>query len=395
MAKKVDRQIITLFQKYISEQCTRQELEEVFVLLKNGQYEREWQKVIDEEAEDVLTSGKQSELSGHEVDQIYLGIAARLTSGKQIRKLWPRVVAVAAVAALMVLGVYFFNERYQTIKERRDLVVHDVVPGKVGATLTLASGKKIRLSDAANGEIVSEAGVVVTKTADGRLIYEVKGPDADAGKTNTLSTGKGESYQLRLPDGSLVWLNAASSLTYAVSLLEHGKRTVSLNGEAYFEIYKDKKHPFLVKTYQQEVEVLGTHFNVNAYDDDEAVKTTLLEGSVRVSSAKRNGQTVLLRPNQQSILRQGSGISVQQVDPESVIAWKNGNFMFKGEQIEPIMRRLAYWYDIEVIYLGKKPVALFRGVISRSTSLSEVLKMMELTGTIHFKIEGRRVYVRE
>jgi len=203
-----------------------------------------------------------------------------------------------------------------------------------------------------------------------------------------LKTPRGGTYHVTLSDGTKVWLNAASALTYTASLGKTGVRKVKLEGEAYFEVAKNKTRPFLVENQGQTVEVLGTHFNINSYTDESSIKTTLLEGSVKVNN-------VVLKPNQQSVLTADHKIQVNTIDAETTIAWKNGNFVFAGEHIEPIMRRLASWYNIAVVYQGKKPSGQFRGVISRHNKISEVLKMMELTGAVHFEIEGRKVYVKE
>nr|WP_121273668.1 FecR family protein [Pedobacter schmidteae] len=339
-------------------------------------------------------------------------------------KLWPRIVAAASVLLILGTGLWFYNSRqagsHHPELARAGTGSHDIAPGKIGATLTLANGKKIRLSDAANGEIAKEAGISVTKTADGQLIYEVlasgtssrqnqRGTSDPGGETNTLSTAKGETYQVKLPDGSSVWLNAASSLTYTTSLKQATKRVVELRGEGYFQVAKDKKHPFIVKTAQQEVQVLGTHFNINSYESENAVKTTLLEGSVRVSatngrhaaandrhpdlvSGPHTSNAITLRPNQQSILL-NTGIKVIDVDVESTIAWKNGYFLFDNENIYTIMNMISRWYDVEIEYKGNMDDKIFVGRISRFKNVSEVLKLLEMTGDIHFKVQGRRITV--
>ncbi|HWW40381.1 FecR family protein, partial [Pedobacter sp.] len=197
-------------------------------------------------------------------------------------------------------------------------------------------------------------------------------------------------YQLKLPDGTLVWLNSASSLRFPTQFA--GKeRSVELDGEAYFEVAKNKEMPFKVHVRAMEVRVLGTHFNVMAYDDEESISTTLLEGSVKVSNAL---QTAVIRPGQQASLKKSSGIlGVEEVNTVEAIAWKNGKFLFADEDIETIMRRISRWYNVEVEYRGNLSDKNFAGSISRYENVSEVLKMLELTGTIHFKVEGRRIIV--
>lgn len=303
---------------------------------------------------------------------------------KSIR-LWPRVVAAAAAIFLIVLGITFFSYQRQ-----QPTLVQDVLPGRVGATLTLANGKKITLSEATTGEIAKESGISVTKSADGQLVYEIKETDKLAGGTNTLSTSKGETYILTLPDKSKVWLNAASSLTYSAGINKDGLRKVKLDGEAYFEIAKDKKHPFIVQTATQQVEVLGTHFNVNSYSNEPDVRTTLLEGIVKVSTGKTGS---VLKPNQQAILIDHK-ITVKSVNAEDEIAWKDGVFLFQDEPLANIMRRISRWYNVDVVFAdGVNQNQLYGGGISRYNNVSTVLEMLESTKDVRFKIEGRRIFV--
>lgn len=317
--------------------------------------------------------------------------APKIAGKPKFGKAYRISVAVAAAIMTIALCIYFFSapndrEGYS----QRIKYASDVAPGVSGATLTLAGGQKIRLYDAKNGELAQEAGVVITKSADGELVYEVKDKGDDRDKINTLSTAKGETYKLRLPDGSLVYLNAASSLTYTACLNERGKRVVRLSGEGFFDIAKDKAHPFVVKTANQEVEVLGTHFNVNAYADEPVVSTTLLEGSVKLVSGN---QDKVLKPGQVA-LNGGSGIKVSVANVEAVTDWKNEEFFLDKMDFRTAMRKLARWYNIEVIYNGSVPDNLETGGwIPRSSKLSDVLKAIESSGLAKFKIEGRKVYV--
>lgn len=330
---------------------------------------------------------------------------------KTTYKLWPRIVAIAAVMALMVFGVYLFNYNKRSITDN-NLLVNDVAPGNIGATLTLGNGKKIKLTDATKGEIAREAGIVVNKTADGQLVYAVSGPtrspgtslskETGASKYNTLSTAKGETYKVRLPDGSLVYLNAASSLTYTSSLIEHGRRTVRLRGEGYFEISKDKEHPFIVRTDNQDVEVLGTHFNINAYEDEQVVATTLIEGSVKVSMhalldrgvpRRQIGNPKILKPGFQAI-NNGISIETKIANVERITDWKDGDFNLDGLDFRSAMRKIGRWYDIEVIYKTDLVEGIETGGwLSRNHKLSDVLKVIEKSGFVHFKLEGKKVYV--
>nr|WP_121272912.1 FecR family protein [Pedobacter schmidteae] len=314
-------------------------------------------------------------------------------------KLWPGIAAAAAI--IIVIGASLFLYQQQTNRSTPAVNQSEIVPGTEGATLTLANGKKIRLSDATTGELAKQGGVSISKTADGQVVYEI-GSAADNGQINptynTLSTARGETYQVRLPDGSLVALNAETSLKYPASFASQKERRVELKGEAYFEVAKDKAHPFLVVSAEQEIEVLGTHFNVSAYPDDQGTKTTLIEGSVNVDQRDQKRvwtQNRILKPGQQSVML-GHRIDLRtDVDTESVIAWKNGQFVFVNEPIEQIMQKIARWYDVQVIYEGDMSNKAFVGTISRSKPISKVLSMIESTNTVHFKIKGRSVIVMD
>lgn len=308
---------------------------------------------------------------------------------KRVIRLWPRI-AIAAAAIVVVIGVtLLFNVgkfRTETISYNKD-----IAPGKQGATLTLSNGRKIKLSDSANGELEREAGIVITKSADGHLIYEVRGEDDYVDRMNILSTAKGETYQVRLPDGTDVWLNAASSLTYSAQLVSNGKRKVQLEGEGYFEVAKDKVHPFIVQSKGQEVEVLGTHFDINTYGDKRKMLTSLLEGSVIITASYARE---ILKPGQQAAVTDDR-IQIGQANPEQILDWKNGYFMFNNESIEQVMKVMSRWYDVEIDYDQDIPNVRFTCIISRNKSMIEFLRLLQQTKDIHFKIEGRRVKVMD
>lgn len=311
-----------------------------------------------------------------------------------VRRLWPRIVAAAAILLVVGLGLVFYMNNQKPAVNVEAAYANDVVPGKMGATLTLASGEKIKLSDAANGEIAKQVGITVEKTADGQLVYHMGAASGEAeGTYNTLSTAKGETYILTLPDKSKVWLNAASSLTYSAGLNERGSRRVRLEGEAYFEIFKDKTRPFIVESKGQQVEVLGTHFNVNSYKDEAFAATTLIEGSVRLSALGRQERPVVLKPGEQAVSG-NAGFKVSQANIENVTDWKGGDFYFNRVDFRTAMRKIARWYDVEIIYDASVPENIETGGwISRDQNLSGVLKFIESLGLVHFRIEGKKVYV--
>lgn len=313
-------------------------------------------------------------------------------------RLWPRIAIAAAVTAI-TLSVWLYTSNKQSMKkEEKDIAgKSDAAPGKNTATLTLANGKTIQLSDAKSGVIVSNE----LKYNDGTALERSNAQLAEnmgeaERKINTLaiSTPRGGTYQVVLPDGTKVWLNAASVLKFPASFSGTANRTVELTGEAYFEVFKNERQPFVVLADGQQVKVLGTHFNINAYKDESSIKTTLLEGSVQVNtvgSTDVQTKSVRLRPGQQSVLNT-SLIKVNPVNTDEVVAWKDGQFIFNEESLSDIMRQLERWYNIKVDY-SSLPDTRYDGAISRNVKLSKVLQMLELTGNLKLKIEKDMIKV--
>ena len=381
-----------LFTKYINGEASAEETERLFQLIDEDQNDTQISLLLateldDTEPEEQYDPGWEFTLAKIKQQTLELPITSP-SHGKT--KLWPRIAGIAAMVALIAMGIYFFSYNQKTaVPDYRHLLANDIAPGKLGATLTLANGEKIRLSDAANGEIAKESGISISKTADGQIVYRLQSATGDQDKVNTLTTAKGETFILTLPDRTKVWLNAASSLTYTANLRDKGVRRIRLSGEAYFEVSKDRHHPFIVESGDQQVEVLGTHFNVNAYPDEKVFRTTLLEGSVKVSEY---GQTKLLTPGNQAS-NAGGNIQLGAVDTDLAVAWKSNNFIFDRLDIREIMRTIARWYNVEVIYQGDIPTDTFWGSVSRFDNISKVLIPLEATGNVHFRIEGRKIYV--
>jgi len=320
---------------------------------------------------------------------------------------WKRIAVAASILLVAGAGLWFYTNTPRhpdsSLSSRvpRDL---NIAPGKNTATLTLADGKPISLSDAKTGIVVDASKLAYS---DGTVIPSSLRDEAKQSQLITASTPRGGTYQVVLPDGTKVWLNAASSIKFP-SDFKGANRVVELSGEAYLEVAKDKAHPFIVETAAangtpaQRVEVLGTHFNINAYTEEGSVRTTLLEGSVRVSSlspsslrggtTRQSQQAITLRPNQQSTMT-NNNINVKTIDPKETMAWKDGYFRFNDEKIESIMRKVSRWYDVDVEYKGEMTKEGFNGAITRYSSIRDVLEIMEGSKAVHFKIEGRRIIV--
>ncbi|MBU0695099.1 MAG: DUF4974 domain-containing protein [Bacteroidetes bacterium] len=303
--------------------------------------------------------------------------------------LWYKIALVASIICILSFGIWsYLSQRHPKQIVTKSQI--DVVPGGNKAILTLANGKKIILDSSSNGEIAKEGGVIITKTKGGRVIYDLSHQNNfnEVVAYNTISTPRGGQYQVILPDGSQAWLNAASSIHFP-TVFKSNERKVEITGEVYFEVSKDKTKPFRVMTGDQMVEVLGTHFNVMAYADEKATVTTLLEGSVKVSNSKNQ---VLLKPNQEATLhRDNQNFAVKDADAESAVMWKNGYFLFNDESLESIMRKISRWYNVEVVYKGDVAQKTFGGTISRFKNLSELLEVLQATGSVHFKIEEGRI----
>lgn len=314
------------------------------------------------------------------------------------RSLWPAIRITAAIVLLASMALYFFNASRFSPSEsqlsRVNSIPKSVIPpGGNKATLTLADGKQITLDEAGNGKLAEQSGITITKTKDGELVYTASTSTgaAKAGAMNMIATPKGGQYKINLPDGTKVWLNAASSLRYPTSFTG-GVRQVTLIGEGYFEVAKSQPNmPFKVLTSTQTIVVLGTHFNVNSYDDEPGTKTTLLEGAVKVISPATTIKELILKPGQQSALH-GDHLDVSNVNVEEAIAWKNGVFLFKDADLQTVMRSVSRWYDVQVKYEENLPKRQFSGEIHRSVNLSEVLDILSFF-KVHFRVDGKIITV--
>lgn len=312
-----------------------------------------------------------------------------------------RLPAAAAILVLAGLAVYFkFFSNQQpaapvTVKNIPAPVIQPLKPGGNKAILTLANNSQVILDSAANGVISTQGNILVEKLHNGQLVYSINGrrlDEHDEAFYNTITTPRGGQYQVTLADGTAVWLNAQSSIRFPV-VFTGSERRVEITGEAYFEVAKNTAMPFIVKTTASTVEVLGTHFNVNAYDDELSVKTTLVEGKVKVTSAASR-QSEFLLPGQQSDITQNGAIAVNlHADTEEALAWKNGRFQFKSADLKSILRQLQRWYDADVEYRGNVAGTRFTGQLPRTDDVTKLFEKIELTGEVRFKIEGKKIIV--
>jgi transmembrane sensor len=397
-----------LLERYVAGTETAEEHAELLQLIHSADQElpvKEWMEQHWQQLSQVHT------LSFERTGRLFEFITAaeeQQTPGKVVHRVhfMRRWRWVAAASVILILGVATFlwinnvNRESSLVHNETNNKPVDIAPGGNKAILTLSDGSTITLDSATNGTIAQQGNADVVKLADGQVEYKLKGNTAGQVLMNTMSTPRGGQYQLTLPDGTKVWLNAASSITYPAVFVGR-ERNVKVTGEAYFEVAKNKEKPFIVDVDgKNTVEVLGTHFNVNAYNDEDESKVTLLEGSVKVSvvSARPDdpvgrGQLSVLNPGQQSVLTHNSQLTTHNaVDLEQVMAWKNGMFEFNKTDLRTIMRQISRWYDVDIQYNGKPTNELFGGGISRNLPLTNVLKLLETNG-VQFSRNGKTVIV--
>ncbi|WP_207534197.1 FecR family protein [Desertivirga arenae] len=369
-----------IIDKYIAGKASPQEVEFVNQCLDNFQNGRDsW---------DSSVMGDQDALGR----ALFLRTDRRLSSAQkpQVRYLkW--FSAAAALLIFLFIGIYQYNSKEGQRLSQSERFKNDIAPASDKATLTLADGSVLNLTDLKEGEVKVENGIRISKR-NGQLEYKVTNDQSAKAAYNTITTPRGGKFVILLPDGTKVWLNAASSLHYP-TVFKGRERRVQLDGEGYFEVAKNKAKPFHVEADGTEVEVLGTHFNISSYAQDQNFKTTLLEGAVKVSRANNS---IVLKPSQQARLSgaDGSLLKEPNVDIEEVMAWKDGLFRFKNAELKDIMQEVQRWYDVDVKYEGNLPEAQFTGFISRKVSISSVLKMLEPGVGVQFSLDGRKLVVK-
>lgn len=320
---------------------------------------------------------------------------------KPVNKWYRSWIRVAAILIFFsAVSFYFLFNKYHKVTDQDNLTVvksAQILPGSAKATLTLANGKVILLDSAADGMLTKSGRTIVNKAHNEGLVYNTETdnhPTISNTDTvyNTLTTPRGGEYKVKLPDGTNVWLNSSSSLSYPVEFAGN-ERHVKLTGEAYFEVAKNKDKPFYVCVNNVCVKVLGTHFNIAAYTDDAELTTTLLEGSVLIT---KNSKQRLLKPGQQAIVKNNTDlINISDASINQVMAWKNGYFVFNDDNINTIMKKLSRWYDVDVEYQGSFENQRFGGTFYRSKGITELLNNLEKIGKVHFKITGRRIIVMQ
>jgi hypothetical protein len=394
-----------LIKKFLNRQCT---VDEINILMQAfGQPQNE--EALKAAILDYFEAKAETEIKPDveaAVQEIHYNLIAQIkkdaaVSRSRYRLMWTKIAAAAAILIFISAGVYFYLSKgvvkplpeQVTLKQSQK----DVLPGSNKAVLTLGNGKKIELNNVKNGVVARQNGIATIKTKSGQLVSRIEDGDKSANDLpvsyNTVTTARGGQYQVILPDGSKVWLNAASSLKYP-TVFKGPERNVELTGEAYFEVAKNVAMPFYVKSAGQTVKVLGTHFNINAYEDERVIKTTLLEGSIQIAYQQANA---LIKPGETARIALGSANKIvvdEDLDTGDAVAWKEGYFQFNHSDIQTVMRQISRWYDVTVSYKGTVSSKDFGGAIQRNLSLSQVLHILEKS-QLHFIIKGKEVVVMQ
>jgi transmembrane sensor len=393
-----------IFQRYTKNECTEQEVKFLLEHFKTANKESALREIIAEKLhEHPVEDFDHRPVMKRSFDEIFNNIKdeiditqeeAGVEEDKQsgISPTLLKLMAIVTLGIIVFQGVYTYKRSessFETAKVAKNKAPTEAItPGSNKAILTLQDGSEIVLNDAKDGTLAQQGNAKVVKLANGQLVYNETNTQPEKILYNTMTTPRGGQYKLTLPDGTEVWLNSSSSITYPTAFVGN-ERNVSITGEAYFEVAKNKEKPFHVKSGNQTIEVLGTHFNVMAYANEDAIKTTLLEGSVKVIQNNRSG---ILKPGEQAEVGREGDIKISPAAIDEALAWKNGYFKFNRVDIKYIMRQLSRWYDVDVVYESRVKDDEFVGTIGRGENIVQALHLLELTN-VHFKIQGKKIIV--
>ncbi|MBC8986581.1 FecR domain-containing protein [Pedobacter sp. N36a] len=392
-----------LIQKYINGTCTKEEREQLLRWYRSPKHEIvEWPDApgMDETAVYQRIFSKIEQ----EIDSKRSAVTPLTPDSSELktRKLhfnWQKIAVAAALILTSGIAVYFYQQYPASPHIEQLTFKNEVKPGGNKAILKLADGTELVLDGAKNGALAQRKDINFSNTSDGQLAYNRQKNDpsgnAEALNYNTVSTPKGGQYRIILPDGTKVWLNAASSIRFPTNFLP-GERKVTISGEVYFEVAKNKHQPFRVIADKQILEVLGTKFNISAYKDAPQISTTLAEGSVKLGRLKFNNYQVL-KPGEQAQMKttDENPAKISAADLEEVLAWKNDAFVFNNTPTNEVMKQMERWYNVELVYKGTAPDLYFTGVIPRESNLSTFLSVLEGTGGVKFGIEQNKVIIQK
>lgn len=393
-----------LFEKFKTNTCTKEELDEFLKLVQedtdNEDLKKELSKYWERSENESKTSARDWKKFSSLINEAGQETPVVPLYSHQRRIGLMKWAAVASVLIILSFAAYLIfytkgNSRFEISKSTEPQNGNEVAPGGNKAILTLSDGSNINLDSAIVGTIATQGNIRIIKIEDGELLYFVDHQSPSLAAYNTITIPRGGKYKIVLSDGSKVWLNAASSLKFPAAFTGN-TRSVSLAGEGYFEVDRNEAKPFYVGVKNMLVRVLGTHFNINAYEDESSAKTTLLEGSVKVTnaaSANNDGHAVLLKPGEQSVLAKDGTIKTNHhANMAEAVAWKDDLFEFNNAAIPVIMRQISRWYDVEIDYRGSIPTQKLTGKISRNVNLSQLIDMIQYTG-VNMKIENKKIII--
>ncbi|MGE8290042.1 MAG: FecR family protein [Sphingobacterium sp.] len=382
---KDSKHIQQLFERYINNQTSKEETAFLLTYLQDKENKEVVEKLIENRFDGATTDHKIVEKEI--LDRVFNKIILDAPATKPQRPLWHKIVAISAVAALiLIISFPLLNWKKDNLS-----AMQIVPPGSNKATLTISSGETFVLENQPNGQLTADKGMRIEKTSEGGINYSSVNELAQKQPSmHLLNIPKGGQFQLTLSDGTKVWLNSHSSLEYP-SCFTGKERRVKLTGEGYFEVAKNNGKSFIVETANQQVEVLGTKFNINAYEDESSTRTTLAEGAVSVNTGQRS---TLLKPGQQSILT-SNNITVKSVDTYQALDWKNGDFNFVNDDLKSIMRKISRWYNIEVVLEEPISKETYVAQISRKKQLNDLLKALQRAGSFKYHIQNNKLYISQ
>lgn len=387
-----------IYRKYVKNQCSPTEVDELLAYLKTEGFQDIYELVTRDFAsknhpfDPILEQRLEQRLQNILSAETKQSAPLRRIAPRR-RLIYGRIAAAAVIILIATPSFYLYlqsrKNSHVATKPETAIITKEIPPGGNKAILTLSGGAQIILDSIRNGALIQQGNTKVIKTDNGSLAYQETNEKPKEILYNTLTTPRGGQFQLELPDGTKVWLNAASSIKYPIAF-SGSERNVEMNGEVYFEVAKNKTKPFHVTVNEMTVEVLGTHFNINSYSEKQTINTTLFEGSVKV---KADNQSEIIKPGQQARLS-GYKINIlNNVDLDQVIAWKNGEIALTNISVKEIMQDISRWYDVDISYAGSIPDKKFYGSIDRNVPLSTVLKGLQSYGVVT-KLEGKTIIVQ-
>lgn len=387
-----------LFNAYYNKTASPDEKDEFLDFLATSEQDEELKALLTEKwltyqnEKEILTASQADEMLAAILEKQPVHVEEALIKRISYTNQFIRMTVAACIFFIAGMSIYIFFKSEPLSSQSARLIKKEsrgkIVQGGKKAVLTLGNGSEITLDTAQQGMVITQGNTRVSRQSLATLAYHTESKLRGPIVYNTLTTPKGGQYELILPDQTRVWLNSSSSIRFPTQF-KGRERCVSITGEAYFEVSKNAAMPFKITANHTEIAVLGTHFNVMAYLDESSINTSLLEGSVRVSSG---AETKVLVPGQESRINKTGKINIAKADADEVLAWKNGWFNFNNCDIQKVMRQISRWYDVEIEYRGKIPEGHFSGIVSQSNEITKVLDILQ-TGGVNFKTEGRKIIV--